>query len=181
MKFKLHAAIALAILPAQIVARTHCPPLGPVLPAPVCPSKSDGVKSAITTLADSLAALTGGLNMSAVSVSVKSIHESEPMFDFHHTPPKLSPNGTQKVDANTIYRIGSISKVFTVLGVLMLEGVHFDDPVTKYLPELRALRPEVGEVNAITTPDWDAITSGSLASHMSGIAGDGNFDQLRPF
>ncbi|KAK8099583.1 uncharacterized protein PG998_012824 [Apiospora kogelbergensis] len=166
-----HAA-SFVVLATQTAARTYCPPLGPVLPAPISPSTSNGVKSAVKILTDNLANLAAGLNMSAVSVSVKSIHETQPMFDFHHTPPKLSPNGTQKVDATTVYRVGSISKVFTVLGVLLLEGVQFDDPVTKYLPELRGLRPEGEEVNAITTPDWDSITIGSLASHMSGIAAD---------
>ncbi|KAK8872864.1 Beta-lactamase 2 [Apiospora arundinis] len=150
-----------------------CPPLGPVLPAPVKPSADPDVQAAVKSFESSLTALTAGYNASAVSVAVKSIHEDHPFFNFQYTPPHLNTSGTHKVDADTVYRIASISKLYTVLGVLLLDGVRMDDPVTKYLPQLRNLKREPGEpVNEITTPDWDEITLGSLASHQSGIGSD---------
>lgn len=150
-----------------------CPPLGPVLPAPVRPSADPDVQAAVKSFESSLNALTANYDASAVSVAVKSIHEDQPFFSFHYTPPHLNTSSTHKVDADTVYRIASISKVFTVLGVLLLDGVRMDDPVTKYLPQLRGLRRQAGEpVNEITTPDWDEITLGSLASHQSGLGSD---------
>ncbi|KAK8089738.1 beta-lactamase 2 [Apiospora hydei] len=150
-----------------------CPPLGPVLPAPVRPSADPDVQAAAKSFEGSLNALTAGYNASAVSVAVKSIHEDQPFFSFHYTPPHFNTSGTHKVDADTVYRIASISKLFTVLGLLLLDGVRMDDPVTKYLPQLRDLKRQPGdEVNEITTLDWDEITLGSLASHQSGLGSD---------
>ena len=62
------------------------------------------------------------------------------------------------LDGDTIFEIGSVTKVFTVLVLAdMVERgeVRFDDPVSDYLPE------------AVTLPA--EITLDSLASHMSGL------------
>ncbi|KAK8056927.1 beta-lactamase 2 [Apiospora rasikravindrae] len=136
---------------ALAVSLGPCPPLGPVLPAPVRPSADPDVQAAVKSFEGSLNALTAGYNGSAVSVAVKSIHEDQPFFSFHYTPPHFNTSGTHKVDADTVYRIASISKLFT----------------------LRNLKRQPGdEVNEITTPDWDEITLGSLASHQSGLGSD---------
>lgn len=150
-----------------------CPPLGPVLPAPVRPSSDPDVQAAAKSFESSLKALTAGYNASAVSVVAKSIHEDQPFFSFHYTPPHLNSSGARKVDADTVYRIASISKLYTVLGVMLLDGVRMDDPVAKYLPQLWDMAGAPGEpANDITTPDWDEITLGSLASHQSGLGAD---------
>ena len=53
----------------------------------------------------------------------------------------------------------------------------FNDPITKYVPELAAYaaknaeEAEVG-VDAIGVFDWDAITVGALASHLAGVPRD---------
>ena len=45
--------------------------------------------------------------------------------------------GTQNVDADSVYRLGSIGKLFTVYLFLIREGdVRFKDPITMYIPEL---------------------------------------------
>ncbi|WP_432990297.1 serine hydrolase domain-containing protein [Dactylosporangium sp. CA-233914] len=67
-------------------------------------------------------------------------------------------------DARTIYEIGSFSKVFTtsLLSVLVSSGVlSLDDTVASYFPELD-LKPEIAE-----------ITVFDLATHTSGLSGDG--------
>ncbi|KAK7924850.1 beta-lactamase 2 [Apiospora marii] len=165
-----------------------CPPLGPVLPAPIRPSADPDVQAAVKSFESSLNALTANFNASAVSVAVKSIHEDQPFLSFHYTPPHFNTSGTHEVDGDTVYRIASISKLYTVLGVMLLDGVRMDDPITKYLPQLRDLKRQGGEpANEITTPDWDEITLGSIASHQSGIGSDmpldlatspGNWTQL---
>jgi CubicO group peptidase (beta-lactamase class C family) len=47
-------------------------------------------------------------------------------LQFHYTSPETAnaPNGTHKVDENSIYRFASLTKVFTVLAVLKLVRYH---------------------------------------------------------
>ncbi|KAI8658819.1 Beta-lactamase domain-containing protein [Fusarium keratoplasticum] len=150
----------------------HCPPLGPVLPAPTSPSTGDAVKTAVKTLTEGLKALTGSFNNTAMSIGMVSLHEDEPILNLHHTPANLDARGVKEVDAHTVYRIGSVSKAFTVLAALKLSGVRMDDPVTKYLPRLRKLGKQQGKKNNITVVDWDRISLQALASHMGGIPAD---------
>ncbi|MEP2668641.1 MAG: serine hydrolase domain-containing protein [Cyclobacteriaceae bacterium] len=74
-------------------------------------------------------------------------------LDFKNTP----------ANANSIYRIGSISKSFTAFLMMQLiqDGIfELDDPIEKYLPEIRQLREY---------SDSTIITFRQLASHTSGL------------
>ena len=58
----------------------------------------------------------------------------------------------------TVFRIGSITKMFTAFSILQLEEkglLKVTDPVSKYVPEV--------------PPAWNAITIHQLLSHLSGI------------
>ncbi|CAM1507945.1 Fc.00g047930.m01.CDS01 [Cosmosporella sp. VM-42] len=101
-----------------------------------------------------------------------STHEDQPFVDIRDTPPVLDPRGAQKIDADTVYRVGSVSKAYTVLAALKLAGVSMEDPVTKYLPRLRKLKQQQQVVDGMTTVDWDKVTLQSLASHMGDIPSD---------
>ena len=71
-----------------------------------------------------------------------------------------------------MYRIGSISKLFTVFALLVENGdANFNDPITKFVPELRDswMVKQKGVVNAV---QWKDVTLGALASQMSGIGRD---------
>lgn len=150
-----------------------CPPLGSVLPAPTSPSTHEAVQSAAASVEEVFRReITPNLNATGLSVTLKSVHEEAPIFELHHTPPYLNSNGTSSIDSHSVYRLGSISKIFAVLSVLKLCDVHFDDPVLKYVPELRQLKGETPEVDDTTTVQWDQVTIGALASHMSGIGTD---------
>ncbi|KAI1188034.1 beta-lactamase/transpeptidase-like protein [Nemania serpens] len=150
-----------------------CPPLGPVLPAPITPSNHQSVQAAIQSITDRFQNLTAAFNTTGISVAVRSIHETTPMLEFHHTPPVLDKTGTSAIDSGTIYRIGSISKIFAALSVLTQGKMKIEDPITKYIPELLQLkRHAVPVANDITAVNWDQVTVGSLASHMSGIGAD---------
>ena len=66
-------------------------------------------------------------------------------------------------DTNTIYRIGSITKTFTAVILMQLveeRKVKLDDPVEKYLPEIKSLKGY---------SDATIITLRQLASHTSGL------------
>lgn len=97
------------------------------------------------------------------------------MFQYHFTSTSSNGSSTKKVDENTVYRIGSISKIMTVLALLLRENkVHFDDPITKYVPELaqftaRQEAEAMGEPDDVAVPQWSQITVGALASQLADI------------
>ncbi|KAI1446504.1 beta-lactamase/transpeptidase-like protein [Annulohypoxylon stygium] len=165
------AALATSSI-AQAALDGHCPPLGPVLPAPTNPAAHGSVKSAVHNIWDDFQNFTAEFGSTGLSIAVKSIHEASPLLELHHTPPVLNPNGTTVIDSQTVYRLGSISKLFAVLSILQQNQIKMDDLVTQYVPELLELKGETDESNDITTVRWEEVTLGALASHMSGIGAD---------
>jgi hypothetical protein len=79
-------------------------------------------------------------------------------------------------NADTVYRIGSITKMFTALMLEQLVEagkVHFSDPVEKYFPEIKAVQGKF--------PDAPPITLIQLATHTSGLAREpDNIDAAPP-
>jgi len=70
-------------------------------------------------------------------------------------------------DADTVYRIGSISKSFTALALLALRDdgtLHLDDPLTRWIPEASGL--------SYPTHDSPPITLRQLLTHTSGLPRD---------
>ncbi|KAI0973340.1 beta-lactamase/transpeptidase-like protein [Xylaria arbuscula] len=159
---------------AALAARDGlCPPLGPVLPAPIAPSSHDAVQAAVKLATGKLQNLTADFNTTGISIAVQSIHETTPLLELHHTPPIHDNTSTTSIDSETIYRVGSISKVFAVLSVLTQGRMKMEDPITKYVPELLQLKREAVPVaNEITAVNWDQVTVASLTTHMSGIGAD---------
>jgi CubicO group peptidase (beta-lactamase class C family) len=71
------------------------------------------------------------------------------------------------VDADTVFRIASMTKSFTALAILALrdEGkLSLDDPVTRHVPEFAGVR--------LPTADSPAITIRHLLTHSEGFAED---------
>jgi hypothetical protein len=150
----------------------QCPPLGSVLPAPTGLSQSPVLQELVTQINVQLQNTSSTLNQTAVSIGVRSLHDSGPLMNFHHTPSKFNTTGVHKVDGNTVYRIGSTSKLFTALSILQLEGngkVNLSDSVTKYVPGLGVLS---GPNNSLTKVDWNSVTIEALLSHMGGVPAD---------
>ncbi|KAF5983439.1 beta-lactamase-like protein 2 [Fusarium bulbicola] len=158
----------------QVVDATppYCPPYGPVLPAPRQPSHYPAVQYAIDAITTVLKGQTAGFNASGVSVGVKSIYDDEPLLDFHYTPPIINTKkGVKKINANTVYRLGSITKVFTVLAALCLaeDGVlSMNDPVTRWIPEL-AHGNSPNSSDDLDVTHWGEITIGDAVAHLSGL------------
>jgi len=72
----------------------------------------------------------------------------------------------QAVDDNTIYHWASNTKPFTGIAIMQLRDrglLKLDDPVTKYLPELRAVHNPFGSM--------DEITIRHLMTHSAGFRG----------
>lgn len=75
-------------------------------------------------------------------------------------------DGEKKIvaDTDTVYRIGSITKMFTALMLEQLVEagkVHLSDPVEKYFPEVKLMQGRF--------PDAPPITLIQLATHTSGL------------
>jgi CubicO group peptidase (beta-lactamase class C family) len=69
----------------------------------------------------------------------------------------------QPVDENTIYHWASITKTFTGVAIMQLRErglVKLDDPIVKYLPELRAVHNPFGEMSQITIKHLMTHTAG---------------------
>ncbi len=77
----------------------------------------------------------------------------------------ISPRGMkQQITEDTLYGIGSVSKVYTAAAVMQLveDGkIDLDQPVTTYLPEFR-----------MTDERYREITVRMLLNHSSGLLGD---------
>ncbi|GJC90680.1 beta-lactamase-like protein ARB_00930 [Colletotrichum liriopes] len=163
----------LAITAVTLLTGTQanpCPPLGAKLPSSKTPSNSTAVKEAIAKIQEGLVNRTLSLQGTGISIGVKSIHEDHPLFDWHFTPPVADNRSTAKVDIDTVYRGGSITKLFTTLTALQNTHIKGTDPVTKYLPQLKSEATDnEGQLSFIP---WDNITVEDLASHVSGLGGD---------
>ncbi|KAH8196919.1 hypothetical protein TruAng_008905 [Truncatella angustata] len=160
----LAAAIAVGST-LQAVSAKSFPPLGPVLPAPRFPSKGDLVKEVVEGLRAQLDQTLGvSINASGISIGVKSIHEKDDIFSYHFTPSVMTDIGTDNIDENTIYRVGSVSKLFPAVIALQL-GIDLDASVLEFFPELG----ENSDGDVIETIQWKDISAGSLMSHLSGL------------
>jgi len=72
----------------------------------------------------------------------------------------------KRVDPNTIFHWGSITKALTAIAILQLrdEGkLSLDDKVTRYIPELRRVHDPYGKI--------DGITIRMLLNHTAGFQG----------
>ncbi|EEY16056.1 conserved hypothetical protein [Verticillium alfalfae VaMs.102] len=165
----------LAARPVEASRPRNCPPLGPVFPPARAPRSHPRVVAALEALSRDLLSRAAGWNNTALSVGVETVidHRNDdddgergPMLELHYSPP-----GARDVNGETVYRVGSVSKVFAVLGAEMLAArgdLHLDDKVGRWIDELKQ-----GSEGGVP---WEEVTVGSLATHMSGIGVDSEFD-----
>src|SRR5215207_5960778 len=79
------------------------------------------------------------------------LKDNKIVFERHYGSANVEKN--QPVDANTIYHWASNTKPFTGIAIMQLRDrglLKLDDPVTKYLPELRAVHNSYGSMDDIT-------------------------------
>jgi hypothetical protein len=165
---------------------TPSPLLGPVFPPPTNLSRISQISETSSKLREQLVIdLLSGLspfgnftsNATSVSITAISTSQQDPIFDFHFTSPLLKngTEGTSSVDSDSIYRIGSVSKLLTVYS-LLLNGAedHWNCPVTEFIPELKDIAEgETSEdLDEVTDVMWEEIAIGALASQLSGIGND---------
>ena len=158
--------------------------LGPLFPAPRYLNTNFGFLATGSQLSLALRnSLTQGespfgsftSNVSSVSISMTSTAEGSPIFAFNFTGSNLdvSAGGVESVSVDTIFRIGSISKLFSVYAFLLHNGLElWQRPITDYVRELARLSQDSCTASDLDSVRWEEVTLGSLASHMSGIGRD---------
>lgn len=180
MRRLLLALAAIAGFANPVTAKANCPLYGPLFPRPTNLAQSLALQIAGYTLDDVFAKYidndtSTGSDHFSYAVEVFAGSEKAPLWSHYWTAPNLpsfNSTGVHKVDSNTVFRIGSITKVFTVLAFLATVGDGiWNDPVTKYIPELAELAGKTPG-GSMFAPDWESITVGSLASQTSGIIRD---------
>lgn len=172
---------SLTLAAKAIAAGTQCDLAGPGFPAPSELSSSNKLVEAIATFED----LDDGLqaNDTAWTVALFSSKEKKTLYE-HYYNPEIDI-GIAAVNEHSIFRIASISKVFSVWSFLIEVGdERFNDPITKYVPELLQLGNSTLTKNCssrvvyddIDRMKWEEITLGQLASHAAGIPRDRKLD-----
>lgn len=166
-------------LQALLVHAQICPPFTPNLPISAPLAGSQAIADAIQNISAIIdAVLKFGItsdNDTSFSVDVYSLHDEGSLYTHHFSASNLrnASEGVTSIDSNTIYRIGSISKVFTVYTYLANVGdVSWNEPITKYVPELAEAASSTEDDSDIDVVRWDDVTLGSLASHLSGVSRD---------
>ena len=99
-----------------------------------------------------------------VGSSFVFLRDNKVVAEDYYGSANLSKN--QAVDENTIYHWASNTKPFTGIAIMQLRDrglLKLDDPVTKYLPELRGVHNPFGSM--------DEITIRHLMTHSAGFRG----------
>ncbi|KAJ6087265.1 hypothetical protein N7467_006179 [Penicillium canescens] len=172
----------LLVLCAALTNAVHlCPLLGPSWPAPTHLPDDPTVQSALqnitTTIQDAIKA--GNFSGNSLSLQIFDTSGSRSLLTLSHTAEAINTTiGVSEVDENTVFRIGSASKIFTMLLLLIEDGFNIlQDPVAKYIPEIQAavvdlLRNSTKRRDGINFTKWNEVTVGELASYLAGIARD---------
>ncbi|EXJ95148.1 hypothetical protein A1O1_00267 [Capronia coronata CBS 617.96] len=108
----------------------------------------------------------GSWDSSTTSFALQVTSATETIWSSYHSASKQGSDTPHVVTGDSFFRIASISKTFTVYA-LLLEQLNLDEPVTKWLPELKV--PQTEDDVAI---DWNSISLRALASHQAGIYRD---------
>ena len=177
--------IALCLLPICITT-VLADFLGPTYPAPIDLTSDKSLVPAnwknFTSIFD--AYLKGnqstasrslsGVEKITFSVGLFSIHDpAAAKLQYHHTSPEIAnaTQGTTQVDGDSIYRMASVSKLFTVFaGLLELNNKEWNRPLSEIIPGLvDFVRATAGEEDAVYRIQWDKITPWALAAQLAGI------------
>ncbi|KAF8807818.1 beta-lactamase/transpeptidase-like protein [Phlegmacium glaucopus] len=162
----------------------HPPPLNLLAYHPPSANDKDTLKAAQRldqVLAKRVSKSNSGIQVDGLSVAVITSHG--PIFERGYGVLRANETGhtgkeqQRPVDRNSIFRIASITKMFTVLETLILRergALDWDDPVEKYLPDFSP--PSYGWAGHLDglaqNEEKQRVTLRQLASHLGGISRD---------
>ena len=187
MRFSL-SFLALALQNTVLVASLPpASPLGPGYLPPTDLTSSDSIIAAAwsdfsalidsyTSTNQSIEGVVPDFSTYTLSTGAFSIYDAgaAQALQHHYTAPdvKSSNLGVTQVDGDSIYRVESVTKSFTVyLTLIEIGSRYWDFPITDFVPEL-------AEFAEKTTPDilnvvnWKEVTLGALAGQIAGIPRD---------
>lgn len=157
-------ALGIAAFSKSAYARCYNP--SPAFPLPEYSQDSEQLKSVVACIEKSLKAVVSEESFATSSYSVEITSSQETLWSTYHTARERNESriGAKVVDGDSVYRIASITKTFTTLGILQQHAagnLSLDDPIEKYVAELNG--PQSGNI------PWKDITLRTLASQLSGI------------
>ncbi|KAI0857594.1 beta-lactamase/transpeptidase-like protein [Xylaria cubensis] len=175
-----HALFAAATLPHFATAQysPNCPLQGAVFPAPRNLKKESGaISTGLSILQNELQKIINNptvFDNGSTSFQLSLFSKDKQLLSFSYAATSLNdsslPSGC--LNENTIFRIGSVSKLLTVYTLLANVGMdHLKDPVTKWVPELADFTNK-GVNDAVSQVKWDEVTIEALASHGAGLDRD---------
>lgn len=168
-------------------AANPCPLLGPIYPPPTDLSHDATFTAALqnitTTIQDAIN--SGKLYNDSISMQIFDASDSGSLLSLSYTADNINKTlGVSQVDENTVFRIGSTSKLWTMLLMLIENGfAPMPEPVAQYIPELRQAAHDLAcnsskSQDGIDFTKWNEVTVGELATHLAGIARDCMFCSL---
>ncbi|KAL8347517.1 hypothetical protein RB601_003071 [Gaeumannomyces tritici] len=164
-------------------APLNCPIHGPAYPKPRRLAEWPTMQAAFQTLSDKFSEQAAGSGGTDTSFSVELWAADDPSdkasFSFHHTArnmANINSTGVKKVDGDTVYRIGSLTKIYTIFTWLVEAGDrHWRQPIIELVPELAEIAASNGdrvETDPVMTVNWKEITVGDLAGQLAGLVRD---------
>ncbi|KAF2648267.1 beta-lactamase/transpeptidase-like protein [Lophiostoma macrostomum CBS 122681] len=158
----LRAFLAIILGSSAPVARAYCRPAGPILPPPSL-KHSPGKPLLRTPLHDLSFA---GDTSYAITAAIGNVE----VFKQEHRSPVFRDAGHASL-FDTQFRIASVTKLFTVLALLLSPKLSWDAPITRYVDGLSSA--------------YENVTIRALAGHTSGMgfwgwAGDVTRPQFDP-
>ena len=168
MRLPSNSGLLVASLAVGLSAAQNCPFLGPAYP-PATAIDAPAFVSASAALDKALADAVSNGTTTRFAIQVYSSSNKKPIYASYHTPTISNGTSSVAVGPDTVFRAHSISKLVTVYAILTKLGdKYWDEPVSKYVPEISHLSGG----NPAYDADWEEITLGSLASSMSGVGRD---------
>lgn len=162
--------------PLALAATEHCSLHGALLPKPQCLPSSSSIKAAGQDLSSILKTLMTSpeaskaypwLSQNTTSFSIILTDANSVFYEHHHTAPG-NLEGAKRVNINSVYRVGSVTKVLSgLLGWKM--GVDWNLTIDKILPELS---------NSTGPVEWNKITLEMLVGHLSGLPRGYGFPEM---
>ncbi|KAF4468817.1 beta-lactamase [Fusarium albosuccineum] len=158
---------------SQSIPTEECPILGPVFPSNFDPSRTKAIRDAKKNFPKVIESLFSSevLNTTQTSfaIDVFSTATNESLYSYYHAGEGLRGTlTTGDLDDGTIFRIGSVSKIFTVYSILAKYGLDiFNHPVTNYVSELAGN----SDSDPLDKIKWEDVTVGALAAQQAGSGG----------
>lgn len=158
----------------------NCPIFGAEFPAPKRLTEHPKWQQALANITAAFDFLDANATGDDLSYSVQIFstdYGGKILADRYHTASTLDPEteGVKEVGPDTVYRIGSVSKIFTVLAFLAEVGdTHWNTPITAFIPELAQYSAQTltQPIDDVRRTDWEDITVGALVAQVSGVGRD---------